>query len=136
MKRPVSSEVEACRIRGVPHEPYGQFVIPYKSYELRAIASAGLGWEHVSVSRGTGLPTWEMMDYVKRLFWHDHEVVMQLHINDGNKVNKCANCLHLWRPMTMDENEDEKERWRLDAEPVPSKWATYGPIPLPPKELV
>lgn len=139
MRRPVLEKLEKWRHSGITAEPYGHFVIPFESMNapLTVVASAGLGWEHVSVSLpGHRCPTWEMMDYVKRLFWEDSEVVMQLHINDERKVNTCSNCLHLWRPMTIDENEDEKERWQQAGEPIPSKWASYPPIPLPPKGLV
>jgi hypothetical protein len=72
-------------------------------------------WEHVSVhgvlyekmavasSRHPGktrqyTPTWKEMDYVKSLFWDDTDIVVQLHVNGPEKVNRHDYTLHLWRP--------------------------------------
>lgn len=65
------------------------------------IASWGMGWEHVSVSRPKykGCPSWEVMCFVKDIFWFGHEAVMQLHPPDKDYVNFHPNCLHLWRPI-------------------------------------
>ena len=62
------------------------------------IASWGLGWDHVSVSLPDRTPTWAEMSYVRRVFFHDHEVVMQLHPATGDHINVHDHCLHLWRP--------------------------------------
>lgn len=105
-------------------------------FRLRVIASAGQGWDHVSVSLPNRCPTWEEMDTVKNLFFKEDEVVMQLHVNGKAKVNLHPYCLHLWRPQTMDESLDNKERWKQSGEPVPSDWASYPPIPLPPLMIV
>lgn len=58
---------------------------------LRVIASNGLGWEHVSVSRQDRCPTWAEMCAVKAFFWDKEDTVVQFH----------PNCLHLWRPTTF-----------------------------------
>lgn len=137
MRRPLLPEVEKQRISGPAGEPYGQFVISGPvGFDLRCQASAGEGWEHVSVSLPNRCPNWVEMDFVKRMFWRDDEVVMQLHISDDRKVDRCKTCLHLWRPMTIDENLDEKERWVKGGEIPPSDWAQYHPIPLPPRSMV
>lgn len=61
-------------------------------------------WEHVSVSiKGKNLtPSWEEMDFVKRLFWHDDETVMQLHVPRQDHVNQHEHTLHLWRPVGVE----------------------------------
>jgi hypothetical protein len=73
------------------------------------IASIGCDWDHVSVSLEKRCPTWIEMDYVKRLFFHQDEVVMQLHPAEKDHVNVHSYCLHLWRP--------QKEEI-----PLPPKW--------------
>jgi len=57
------------------------------------------GWEHVSVSLANRCPTWEEMCFVKDLFWHDDEVVLQFHPAKRNYVNHHPFVLHLWRPV-------------------------------------
>lgn len=87
-----------------PGEPYGAFRFPGpvadKGSSFLAIVSDGLDWDHVSVSL-PGLnrcPTWEEMHYIKKLFFEDSEVVMQLHPAETSYVNMHPFCLHLWRP--------------------------------------
>lgn len=65
-----------------------------------AIASDGLGWEHVSVSipREERCPTWEEMCAVKRIFWEEEDTVVQYHPPRSQYVNRHLYCLHLWRP--------------------------------------
>lgn len=79
--------------------------------ELHVIASNGDGWDHVSVSGERSCPTWEEMEQVKRLFFKQDEVAMQLHVSGKDHINIHPNCLHLWRPHA-------------------------ALIPLPPKEFV
>lgn len=63
------------------------------------IASTGMGWEHVSVSRKDRAPLWDEMCQVKALFWDDDDCVMQLHPPKADYVNNHSKCLHLWRPL-------------------------------------
>ena len=65
---------------------------------LRIIASNGMGWDHVSVSRSDRTPTWSELEFVKRLFFTEDEVAMQLHVPPANHINVHPHCLHLWRP--------------------------------------
>lgn len=67
------------------------------------IATNGGGWDHVSVSLANEkrLPTWDEMNYVKRLFFADDEPVMQLHPPASQYVNN-AEVLHMWRPQELD----------------------------------
>lgn len=65
---------------------------------LVCIASSGLGWDHVSVSRRNRTPNWPEMDQIYKLFFLPTEAVMQLHVPAGDHINDMPNCLHLWRP--------------------------------------
>jgi hypothetical protein len=64
---------------------------------LRAIASDGDGWEHVSVSWPHRTPTWEEMCEVKALFWDKEDCVVQYHPPESDYVNCHPFTLHLWR---------------------------------------
>lgn len=75
----------------------GIFIIPNDPV-LRVIADTGEGWDHVSVSTEFRTPTWEEMDKIKRLFFKDHEVVVQFHVGTSDHINIHPHCLHLWRP--------------------------------------
>jgi hypothetical protein len=90
----------------------GCFRVPVKpGVELAVIAASGEGWDHVSVSTPHRCPSWSEMEYVKRLFFNDNEVAMQLHVPPTDHISVHPHCLHIWRPH--------------DAE-----------IPLPPKGMV
>jgi len=102
-------KLEAGRIqRGYyassPGDMHGGFkVVGPKSVALM-IMSSGTGemcegWEHVSVSCTYRTPNWDEMCWVKRAFWRDDEVVMQLHPVETDYVNHHPYCLHLWRPL-------------------------------------
>ena len=81
-------------------ETCGVFAIPSKidGQELRIVASSGLDWDHVSVSRRSRCPNWIEMEQVKRLFFKDEETAMQLHVPASDHINVHPYCLHLWRP--------------------------------------
>lgn len=83
--------------------------------EGRFLAVFGMnedGWEHVSVSprgdkreRVQPCPTWEQMCAVKRFFWRDAELVVQLHPPEDAYFHGPGfdtNILHLWRPADGD----------------------------------
>jgi hypothetical protein len=78
----------------------GSFLVksPVDKGTMKVIASFGLGWDHVSVSRPTKCPNWPEMDFVRRLFFKDNETVMQLHVPVGEHISYHPYCLHLWRP--------------------------------------
>jgi hypothetical protein len=80
----------------------GLYFIPRKGVMLRAIASDGLGWEHVSVSTETRCPTWDEMEFIRELFWRDDETVMQLSVPRADHINQHPYCLHWWRPIGLD----------------------------------
>lgn len=90
----------------------GAFQIPHGEVRLRVLASDGRdwercgfdppAWEHISISLGARCPTWEEMDFVKRLFWRDDETVIQMHVPRDNHINAHPYCLHLWKPVGVE----------------------------------
>lgn len=81
----------------------GFFLIPFKNhhtmFRLAVLASDGGGWDHVSVSlfkRPDKTPSWEVMCFIKDLFFEEHETVVQFHPPKSEYINN-ANALHLWR---------------------------------------
>jgi hypothetical protein len=73
---------------------YGVFIVA----GMKVIASDGMGWEHVSVSRKSRCPTWDEMCQIKNLFWDENETVIQFHPPKTEYVNNHPYCLHLWKP--------------------------------------
>lgn len=76
---------------------------------IRIIASGGapfekasLGWEHVSVSLRKRMPNWTEMSFIKDLFWHPEETVLQFHPPKSQYINCHPFCLHLWRQMGVE----------------------------------
>jgi hypothetical protein len=88
------------RMGTVGDETCGAFNIPspIDGAAIRVVASSDLGWDHVSVSRRNRCPNWYEMEHVKRMFFHDHETAMQLHVPPADHINCHPYCLHLWRP--------------------------------------
>lgn len=84
---------------------------PIQGRRLNVIAASGHAWDHVSVSTPRKIPTWVEMDFIKRMFFEDNEVAMQLHVPPADHINVHPNCLHLWRPHLVE-------------------------IPLPPRQMV
>lgn len=85
----------------------GSFKIPVSGRTiLQAIASYGMGWEHVSVvaySDGKArTPTWAEMCVVKNVFWSEDECVIQYHPPKTEYVNNHEHCLHLWKPIGIE----------------------------------
>ena len=81
----------------------GAFIVKLRhGQNVRVIASSGMGWEHVSVSRHDRCPTWDEMCQVKALFWSDDDCVIQYHPPASDYVNNHPNCLHLWRPIGVE----------------------------------
>jgi len=108
MKAQVVERLEKSRVtKGVfaskPEDGHnGAFMLVGPSSRmLQVIASDKEGWDHVSVivfgSRGKNLPTWTEMEWVKRLFWDDEEIVLEIHPPKSQYVNFHKGCLHLWR---------------------------------------
>ena len=77
---------------------------PVANRQLYVLVSDGEGWDHVSVSvvGSDETPTWSEMCFVKDLFFHAEECVLQYHPPRSHYVNIDAGCLHLWRPQQCD----------------------------------
>jgi hypothetical protein len=77
----------------------GVFIVPspVDGRGLKVIASTGLGWDHVSVSRANRCPNWHEMETIKRLFFRNEETAIQLHVPTAQHINFHPFCLHLWR---------------------------------------
>ena len=86
----------------------GAFVIKLHRWHPQGYATAMVvcsdrrGWDHVSVHIETPLeqrcPTWEEIDYIRKLFFRGDEWVMQLHAPADKNINEHPYTLHLWRP--------------------------------------
>lgn len=78
----------------------GAFVFIREGVRLCVIASDGGGYDHVSVRvirNPPRCPTWEEMCFVKDLFFHEEECVLQFHPPRKDYVNTHAYVLHLWK---------------------------------------
>lgn len=125
MKNLCSPEIDRWRI---PHplklanapevRPWGgAFLIPFRDptiafgrkVDLRVIASRAdpgsdeptMLWDHASVSTSSRCPTWDEMEFVKRLFFERDETAMQLHVPPAEHINNHDYCLHIWRPLLI-----------------------------------
>ena len=72
----------------------------------KAVASWGLGWDHVSISEQHRIlvakehmhpPPWEVMQRMRELFFLPEETVLQIHPPADQYVNYHPGVLHLWR---------------------------------------
>lgn len=81
----------------------GAFLIQQSRKEfLHVIASSGMGWEHVSVSREDRIPNWREMCFIKNMFWDDEDCVIQYHPPKSQYVNDHKYVLHLWKPIGIE----------------------------------
>lgn len=71
---------------------------PVDGGEMFVIASFGLGWDHVSVSRKNRCPNWPEMCFVKDIFFEENEIVVQYHPRKDDYINNHSYCLHMWKP--------------------------------------
>lgn len=87
------------------NEREGAFYLPkgtrfdgYQAHmDLGVIASAGEGWDHVSVSGKNRTPNWNEMMLIHRIFFMEYEITMQFCVPKGEHINIHPNVLHLWR---------------------------------------
>lgn len=105
------TELEKYRQRDAERKLYGingdstcgVFKVFVSGRSFNVIASAGGGWDHVSVTRPCGkIPTWDEMCAIKEMFFLDNEVVVQYHPKKSEYVNIHTGCLHLWRPHNVE----------------------------------
>ena len=80
----------------------GAFELTYNNLLLAIIVSAEAGWDHVSVHAvgrsGSQTPTWDEMDYVRKLFFRGDEWVIQYHAPSDKHIEDHPHVLHMWRP--------------------------------------
>ncbi len=74
----------------------------FKDRGLFVIISSGDGWEHVSVSRKSRMPTYDDMVWVSQTFWDKNDCLMQLRVPLKDHVNISNHCLHWWRPIDQE----------------------------------
>ncbi len=83
----------------------GAFLIPVPGQMtvLKVLASAGDGWDHISISvKGQQrTPTWAEMEIAKKAFFGD-VVAMQLHLPAKDHINCHPYTLHVWIPHGRD----------------------------------
>jgi len=79
----------------------GVFVLksPIDKAPLKIIAACDSEWEHVSVSRKNRCPNWPEMEFIKRTFFSENEIAMQLHVEEKEHINVHPYCLHIWKPL-------------------------------------
>lgn len=58
-----------------------------------------MGWEHLSVSFKNKIPSWEVMNEMKEMFFKDYEDAFQYHPTKENYINNNEYTLHIWRPL-------------------------------------
>lgn len=93
-----TSQAIRARFGSVGDETCGFFWMPISSaVHLKIIASAGGGWDHVSVSLPNRCPTWDEMKLVKEAFFRDDEWAYELHAPPTENISIHPFCLHLWR---------------------------------------
>jgi hypothetical protein len=82
-------------------ETCGRFYIPspVDKAPMCVVASSGMDWDHISVSRKNRCPNWPEMEFAKHLFFKDDETAMQLHVPPSDHINVHPFCLHIWRPL-------------------------------------
>lgn len=83
---------------------YGVFFVKPFTRVCKIIASPATldtryPWDHVSVSISDRCPTWDEMEFIKRLFFADNELAMQLHMPVADHINFHPFCLHIWKPL-------------------------------------
>ena len=78
----------------------GMFRIRTQWGRLRCVCSDGEGWKHVSVTieGDRRPPKWDVMCFIKDLFFEPEDCVVQFHPPKSEYVNQHPGCLHLWMP--------------------------------------
>lgn len=122
MRPEYSVVVERGRLRSgtyasAPGAPHGLFELKFRGVRFLALVGIAYGWEHVSVSlpKRKRCPTWVEMCWIKRLFWAEHEAVIQIHPPASEYVDNHSGCLHLWR---YTESELPRPAWHLVGDPA------------------
>ena len=85
----------------------GAFMLSYNGATLVIILSDGGGWDHVSVhvvapDLSLRCPTWDEMEYVRKMVFRGDEWAMQLHAPVDKHINEHLHVLHIWRPQNQE----------------------------------
>jgi hypothetical protein len=97
LRAPREAELYRLQLPGYPLGNYCNGAFEFRD-GLKVIISTGAGWEHVSVSRKSRVPSYEDMCRIKDLFWDESDCVMQLMVPKSDHINYHPHCLHMWRP--------------------------------------
>lgn len=76
----------------------GTFDIEINGKNYVVLATSNDGWEHVSVSTETAIPSPEIMSLIKEKFFEPNEFAVEFHPRREDYINNHNFCLHLWRP--------------------------------------
>ena len=79
-----------------------EYKSPLDGATMYVIASIGMGWDHVSVSRSNRCPNWPEMCFIKDIFFEEDEVVVQYHPKKEEYINNLEYCLHMWKPQGIE----------------------------------
>ena len=65
---------------------------------IESVSHMGTGeqWRHVSVSHPSRVPDWYEIKRVRETFFRPQEYVIIVFPPEGDYVNLCKNCIHLW----------------------------------------
>lgn len=112
MRAPERFRIQVSGYPSRPGDLFGHFLIPaqYAPRKRPLVCQAvdaypPSDWEHVSVSivrprdKAPLYPQWDEMEFVKQLFWHPDDTVLQFHPPRDKYANepKAPHVLHLWR---------------------------------------
>lgn len=111
MKKTLPQVIEQSRVREGPmasdssYGLNGVFMLSYNfTHILTVIVSDQEGWDHISVEweGRKACPTWEMMSWVKRMFFEDTEWAVEFHPPVKKNISIHPYVLHLFRPQNVD----------------------------------
>lgn len=100
--RPIQNIIDIVRKRGGVCLGAGIDGAVLQLDRLLIIVSNGKGWDHASVSLENRTPTWEEMETVRRIAFHDDECVIQYSVPRSEHINCHPYCLHMWRPQGVE----------------------------------
>ena len=93
--------VQQGQLATLPRDMEGCFIIKNLNngaQGLRLIVGNGMGWDHVSVSRKSRMPTYDDMRWAMKMCFHPDAVAMELHLPATDHISCHPYCLHIWRP--------------------------------------
>jgi hypothetical protein len=114
--------LEKYRVAGDGSSPEGSFrVLGPREVDLVLQVSVEGGWDHVSVSAPGRCPTWEEMEFARKLCFTDQEWALQYGVPDRAHINCHPYVLHWWRPQC--EPLPRPPAWMVGPTPEVVDWA-------------